>query len=98
MPANTHRQIDPAAPLVESPIKATDKTPFAARCGGLLAYVITLEELAPRMILLRVRIIQGKHFNDRGDYGPGDEVTIGPITNHWRRLSLPVVKKSKSAR
>lgn len=97
MPATKYPKIDPAAPLVESRIKATDKTPFAARCGSVLVCVNELEELAPKLIILRVRIIQGHHFNDRGDYGPGDEVTIGPITHHWRKLSLPVLKKSRSA-
>ncbi len=95
MPAKTIQKIDPAAPLVQSRIKASDKVPFVARCGSVLCLVNSLEEFAPKLILLRVRIVQGKHFSDCGDYGPGDEVTIGPITNHWRRISLPILKRSK---
>ena len=95
MPASLKNKVDPAAPLVQSRIKESDKTPFVARCGNLLVLVHDLEFFSSKIIIMRCRILQGKHFNDRGDYGPGDDVTIGPISNYWRKISIPPMKKQR---
>ena len=84
-------------PLVENPIRLADKLPFAAKCGNLTIWVTSVDgegvaksRKGPvEIILIRGQIIQGKYFNDAGNYGPGDTVCIGPITDHWKRLSLP---------
>jgi hypothetical protein len=73
-------------------ILGTEKPPFVARCGRMLFVVeevILPDPAAKNFILLRGTLIEGKHFNDAGDYGPGDRVTVGPITKNWRRITLP---------
>jgi hypothetical protein len=75
--------------LSQSPIKPDDKPPFIARCGELLMLVDDLDgSLSESLIVLRGVILEGHHYNDRGDYGIGDRVNIGPITDYWRRISL----------
>jgi hypothetical protein len=78
-------------------ILGTEKPPFVARCGRVLLLVDEVIQPDPNtkgFILLRGTLIEGLHFDDRGDYGPGDRVTIGPITNYWRRITLPKPKRS----
>lgn len=71
------------------PITAATETPFVARCGSVLIFVDALDgSFAEGFIILRGVLLEGKHFNDIGDYGVGDRVNIGPITDSWRRISL----------
>jgi len=73
----------------EGPMDMATPVPFIARCGSLILEVKEcITEFAP-MQMIRGIILQGKHFNDRGDYGPGDTVTVGPLTEHWRILTFP---------
>jgi hypothetical protein len=63
--------------------------PFIAQCGNLIVEVNKVHvDLLP-LQLIDVEILKGKYFNDRGDYGPGDEVTIGPLSEHWKILTFP---------
>jgi hypothetical protein len=64
-------------------------TPFIARCGNLIVQVREVLERFQPLPMVRVEILAGKHFNDAGNYGPGDEVTIGPLTDHWQILTFP---------
>ncbi len=81
--------LDPDATPNEWPMDMATPVPFIARCGSLIIQVEEcLTEFAP-MQMIRGEILDGKHFNDRGDYGLGDTVTIGPLTEHWRILTFP---------
>ena len=77
------------ADLSQVQIKTDDKPPFVARCGNLMLLVEALSsEHEGQLICLHGEILEGKHFSDDGDYGFGDVVTIGPITSHWRKVSV----------
>lgn len=64
-------------------------TPFIARCGKLIVQVNEVLERFQPLPMVRAEILAGKHFNDAGNYGPGDEVTIGPMSEHWEFLTFP---------
>ena len=71
------------------PIKGDEETPFIGVCGTFMMFVQSIEELwneGSGFIVVRGLILTGFHFNDRGNYEPGQTVTIGPITDSWRRL------------
>ena len=81
--------LDPDTQPIDSPMDMAAPVPFIAQCGGLIVQVDeVLQEFAP-MPIIRCEILQGKHFNDAGNYGPGDTVVIGPLTEHWRILTFP---------
>lgn len=76
------------ADLYQVPFTAEDKPPFVARNGRVVFLVEAIEDLTGHgFILIRGLMLEGIHFNDQGDYTPGDRVTIGPITDTWRRIS-----------
>lgn len=80
--------LDPDANPSEWPMDMATPVPFIAKCGKLIVEVqLCLPEFAP-MQMIRAEILQGMHFNDHGDYGPGDTVNIGPLTEHWRILTF----------
>lgn len=84
-----------ASPISEARISPKDKVPFIARCGNLLFLVDEIEDLDNcGFIVLRGTIIEGHHFNDRGDYSAGDMCSIGPITDNWTRLTVASYKCS----
>jgi hypothetical protein len=63
--------------------------PFIARCGNIIVQVRRVfTELLP-LPMFRAEILAGQHFNDAGDYGPGDTVNFGPLTEHWEVLTFP---------
>jgi|JFJP01.1.fsa_nt_gi hypothetical protein len=78
-------------PIAQVPIKFTDKPPFVARCGTFLLLVSEIEDFGTngQHLILRGTILEGLYFNDRGNYSAGDRVSIGPITEYWRRITLP---------
>lgn len=81
--------LDPDAQPVELPMDMATPVPFIARCGSLIVEVQKcITDFAP-MQMIRAEILAGKHFNDRGNYGPGDTCTFGPLTEHWRILTFP---------
>ena len=72
------------------PIKGDDQPPFLGVNGTLMMCVESIEEMGRKgsgVILIRGLILAGFHFNDRGNYEKGQTVTIGPITDTWRRLT-----------
>ncbi len=70
------------------PITGTEAVPFVAVNGSVLFSVSGIEQMdGPGFVLMRGLIVEGFHFNDAGNYGPGQTVTIGPITDTWRRIS-----------
>lgn len=70
------------------PITGTEAVPFVAMNGSVLFAVSGIEQMdGPGFVLMRGLIVEGFHFNDAGNYGPGQTVTIGPITDTWRRIS-----------
>lgn len=76
------------ADVAQFPLTPLDKPPFVARCGTLLLLVDELDDsFAEGFTILRGVILEGVYFNDNGNYGFGDRVSIGPITPHWRRIS-----------
>jgi len=78
-------------PIAQVPIKSTDQTPFVARCGTFMLLVTEIDDCGSegQFIILRGTILEGHHFNDHGEYTVGDCVSIGPITDHWRKITLP---------
>jgi hypothetical protein len=70
------------------PIAGTEAVPFVAVNGHFILAVSSIEQMdGPGFVMMRGRILEGTHFNDSGNYGPGEVVTIGPITDTWRRIS-----------
>lgn len=86
---NRRAAVQPDAQRIEVDFDIHAPVPFIAKCGQLIVEVKQVREEFLPMHLIRVEILAGKHFNDAGDYGPGDEVTIGPLTEHWRILQFP---------
>lgn len=83
--------LDPDFQPVESPMSMDAPVPFIAKCGNVIVEVNEcIKEFEP-MQMIRAEILKGLHFNDRGNYGPGDTVTMGPLTDHWRILTFPDV-------
>lgn len=87
--------IDPDAQPVVSPLVPETlpsiPVPFIASCGNL---IVEVQEAFSKwqqipMPMLRVIILRGRHFNNSGDYGPGEEVNIGPLSEHWKILTFP---------
>lgn len=69
-------------------VKDLPPLPFIAKCGNLVVKALKIrEDLAP-LPVMRCHVVSGLHFNDHGDYGPGDEVNIGPLTTYWRILKF----------
>ena len=85
--------IDPNTQPVVTPLDLEElpviPTPFIARCGNLVVQVNEVLDRFHPLPMIRVKVLAGKHFNDAGDYGPGDEVNIGPLTEHWQVLTFP---------
>jgi hypothetical protein len=70
------------------PITGAEPVPFVAVNGGVLMMIEHIEQAdGPLVVFMTGIITEGLHFNDRGNYGPGDRVCIGPITDTWRRIS-----------
>lgn len=75
--------------IFQRPLKPDDKPPFMARCGNVLVMVKNIEcDGGVGPFFLKGLILEGVHINDRGDYGPGDTVTFGPLSEYWRRITL----------
>jgi hypothetical protein len=80
---------DPDAEYQEIDFDIHHPVPFIAKCGNVTVEVLKVHEDMLPMEMIRAKIIKGMHFNDRGNYGPGDEVNIGPLTEHWKILQFP---------
>ena len=77
------------ADVHQIPLSPQDKPPFVARCGTVMVLVQSIEQAGDDgPMFLGGLILEGFHFNDHGDYGPGDTVGFGPLTDHWRRISV----------
>lgn len=91
---NRRAALDADSQPVELPMDMVAPVPFIAKCGKLIVEVQeVLQEFAP-LPMIRCEILSGEHFNDAGDYGPGDTVTIGPLTEHWRILTFPDITEA----
>lgn len=87
---NSRAALDPKTAAVEVDFDMHSPVPFVAKCGGLIVKVTRIHEEFLPLPLIRCQILAGKHFNDAGDYGPGDSVTIGPlIEDSWKILTFP---------
>lgn len=81
--------LDPDSNPVESPMSLDAPVPFIARCGKVVVEVKEVIKEFDPLMMITAEILAGKHFNDAGDYGPGDTVNIGPLTEYWRILTFP---------